>query len=219
MELLYKVIVWFFKRLGLGDSQKVDKSSCIEVERKYRLSPEEFDSMPGLSESSGFRFQHKQDMTDTFVPAALDSEMIRIRDIASEGKETSVLTLKKWIEVDGERVRQERETESLDPVARGCILEMGSRLAKDALLTFSKERVEYQARKDGNTVTIALDEVHGLGAFSGPYLEVEVLASRPEDVKQALQTVEKIAFDLLGESRETTPSYREMLLSSRSKNS
>ena len=209
MRLFFGLVVWFVKTLT--GKQAAQASEQIEVERKYRLSENEFEALPGLLESSGFRYFRTQEMTDTFIPAQESSEMIRIRDLSDEDGNRSVLTLKKWITVDGESVRQERETESLDPVARDCLLEMGSRLAKDALLTFSKERVEYRKRKDRKTVTVALDRVEGLGAFSGPYVEVEVLAKRKEDVKQALDCVDEIAGMLLGDGKELAPSYREML--------
>lgn len=215
MRLLLGIFIWLLKRLGFEPLKKPDKSSQIEVEKKFRLKDSEIEKMPGFLEKSGFRAGGKQHMTDTFVPANEQSEMIRIRDLTVEEHSSSVLTLKRWIEVDGERVRQERETESLDPVARDCILEMGSRLAKDALLTLSKERVEYGSVRDGRAVTVALDTVDGLGAFSGSYMEVEVLASHEDEVGQALEVVDSVALELLGEKRETSPSYRDMLKESR----
>lgn len=213
MRLLVKFLFWLARSLsgGSGAKGKSDSSTQIEVERKYRISSEEFASLPGLLKREGFRFYRKQDMTDTFIPAKVESDMIRIRDLTSDGCDSSVLTLKKWIDVEGERVRQERETESLDPVVRDCLLEMGSRLADDALLTISKKRDEFQAERNGKTVTVALDQVEGLGAYSGSYMEVEVLAKHKDDVKQALVCVEEFAELLLGEVRETAPSYKEML--------
>lgn len=215
MRLVLGLIVWFVKTLTGKQSESA--STQLEVERKYHVSKETFESLPDRLNSSGFRYYRTQEMTDTFIPAQEDSEMIRIRDLTDEESSRSVLTLKKWISVDGESVRQERETESLDPVARDCLLEMGSRIAKDALNSFSKVRVEYRKRVDRKTVTVALDQVEGLGAYSGPYVEVEVLAKRKEDVKQALECVEEIAVLLLGQELETAPSYREMLKKSLTK--
>lgn len=90
-----------------------------------------------------------------------------------------------------------------------------SRLATEALLSFSKKRVEYRGERDGKTVTIALDQVDGLGAYSGPYLEVEVLSHHESEVGEALACVEKVAFELLGAEREMSMSYMEMLKLSR----
>tara|TARA_Y100001978_G_C23548557_1_gene363353 strand:- start:13 stop:666 length:654 start_codon:yes stop_codon:yes gene_type:complete len=215
MRLLLGIFVWLLKKLGFEPLKQSVKSSQFEVERKFRLKDSERDMMPQLLKKSGFSYREEQFMTDTFVPASDPSELIRIRDLRVAEKTTSILTLKRWIEVDGERVRQERETESLDPVARDCILEMGSRLAKDALPTLSKERVEYGGVRNGRAVTVTLDTVDGLGAYSGSYMEVEVLAGRSDEVSQALELVDSIAFELLGEQRETSPSYRDMMKESR----
>ncbi|MEZ4545506.1 MAG: CYTH domain-containing protein [Cyanobacteriota/Melainabacteria group bacterium] len=170
------MLTWLLKKLRFGQSEDGHGSSSqFEVERKYRLSQEEFDDLPSILRRSGYHFHREQQMTDTFIPALEQDDMIRIRDIRSQGKDSSVLTLKKWTVVEGERVRRERETESLDPVARDCLLEMGTRLATEALLSFSKKRVEYRGERDGKTVTIALtrstDWVHiptvpgGRGSF------------------------------------------------------
>lgn len=216
MRLILAMLTWLLKKLRFGQSEDGHGSSSqFEVERKYRLSQEEFDDLPSILKRSGYHFHREQQMTDTFIPALEQDDMIRIRDIRSQGKDSSVLTLKKWTVVEGERVRRERETESLDPVARDCLLEMGSRLATEALLSFSKKRVEYRGERDGKTVTIALDQVDGLGAYSGPYLEVEVLSHQESEVGEALACVEKVAFELLGGEREMSMSYMEMLKLSR----
>lgn len=212
MRLIVRFLIWLARKLsGESSTKSKEHSSQFEVEKKFRLSSKEAQDLPAKLIDEGFRYFRKQDMTDTFLPAKEESDMIRVRDLTDESGSRIILTLKKWTVVDGERVRQERETESLDPVTRECLLDLGMRLAKDDLISFSKVRVEYQKRVDGRVVTVALDEVEGLGANSGSYIEVEVLAKRKEDVKQASAQVDEIARFLLGDDREMASSYMEML--------
>ena len=214
MRLVVRFLFWLARKLSGESSSAAGKGaekSQFEVERKYRLASSEAESLPGKLMENGFRYFRKQVMTDTFIPAEEESDMIRVRDLTEEGKSQIILTLKKWVMVEGERVRQEREVDSLDPVTRACLLSLGTRIAKGDLISFSKTRVEYQKRVDGRVVTVALDDVEGLGANSGPYMEVEVLAKREEDVKQASAKVDETAEFLLGESREVASSYMEML--------
>lgn len=219
MNLLSGVLRWllrFLQRLNLSKGKEA--SFQFEVERKYRLSEKEMSNLPGVLTESGFDRVPEVEITDTFIPAEVESDMIRIRDIVGRDGKSTVLTMKTWVEVEGGREREERESDPFDALTRGCFLSLGRRLAGGDLLSFSKRRTEFRKRRYRGelSVTVALDRVTGLGSYSGPYLEVEVIARRQEDVAGARSLVEDVTAELLGDAnREVAPSYMEMLRLSR----
>lgn len=219
MDVFISILRWFLKQLAkLSSSDK--SSSHFEVEDKYPLRQNEFDSLPELLRRIGFRLASRVTMTDTFLPAEAKGEMIRIRDEVSldDGRSVTILTLKRWVEVTGgERVRKETESEGLDSTVRSCILALGRRLSDGDLPSFSKERTTYSAKRDGYNVNVALDIVEGLGEYSGPYLEIEIIVNAEEEVARARTFIEGFVVELLGEMRERSISYQEMLRLSRAK--
>ncbi|MBZ0185141.1 MAG: CYTH domain-containing protein [Candidatus Obscuribacterales bacterium] len=213
MDILTGAIRWLLrllKRLSLSKTKEV--SFQFEVERKYRLSEKEMSDLPERLLAAGFGRATEVEITDTFIPAEVESDMIRIRDIVDRDGKSTVLTMKTWVEVEGGREREERESEPFDELTRSCFLALGRRLAGCDLLSFFKRRTEYRRREGRLLVTVALDQVEGLGEFSGPYLEVEVIANRQEIVVEARSLIEAVVRELLADaSREAAPSYMEML--------
>ncbi|HEY9712431.1 MAG TPA: CYTH domain-containing protein, partial [Chroococcales cyanobacterium] len=136
----------------------------FEVERKYSISDDEFRDLPEILRSHGFRFASQVYMTDTFVPPEQEGDMIRVRRETEDDKTRVLLTRKTWVEVQGNRERNEDEKQ-IDEVVAQTILELGVRLTGGApLLSYSKERDSYKkTTDDGQQVTVTLDTVDDLG--------------------------------------------------------
>lgn len=216
MTILARMFRWFVGYLqALSSSASRSSSPKFEVERKYRLREGELDKIAASLAQIGFQREGTAVLTDTFLPAQAPYDLMRVRD-ETRGKSTSsVLTAKRWEELDGERERRESES-SLDELTRSCLLLLGNELSRSELLSYSKKRTTFTGKRSGFAVTVALDEAEGLGEFSGTYLEVEIIAKRDRDLSSARQEVERFAVELLGAEREVAPSYGEMLRRSRS---
>ncbi len=222
MGVLIKLFQWLmwpwlnrkFKKLAAAVNVKNNRPH-FEVERKYQLSREEFDGMPGRLRALGFSKSSDATILDTFLPAENDGDMIRVRDETSDGVTVTVITLKEWIDVGGSRERKERESEPIDAISKEAFLALGRRLADSDLMSFSKERATFCGNRDKYRVTVALDQVSGLGRYSGTYLEIELIVERQEGVAEARSFVEKFAVELIGAEREFAISYMEMLKRSR----
>lgn len=212
-----------FKRLArfiLRSSTPKEEASPklhLEVERKFRLFDGEKDSLLRRLSDGGFALVGEVTMTDTFLPAEKDGDMIRIR-VESEGEERHrVLTLKDWVTIDGERERREEEGEI--GLLASVALRLVGRLVEGASpLSFSKVRRSYSSKQTGAgtgpdvRVVVSVDQVTGLGVYSGDYLEVEIIVPVGGDVKTARERIRTEVFELLGEHREFVPrSYQDML--------
>lgn len=210
MTPLLKKLFWLFVSIrAMGASAKPNQ---FEIERKYRLSLAEYNTLQSLLAERGFVHACKYSLTDTFLPAKNKGELIRVRDQKGSDGTSSVLTLKSWVQVAGQREREEREVDPLDRLSRSVLIIFGRRVADQALLSYTKERQEFRANRDGLSVTAALDYTDQLGEFSGYYLEFEVIAHDPNDVERARATISKLVAEFLGsEERPTAPSYKDML--------
>lgn len=183
----------------------------FEVERKFGISAAEYASIPDKLSAHGFKYEGQVYMTDTFVPAAEDGEMIRIRQETANDQSKYLLTHKQWVNVAGQRERAEQE-EQVSELIRACLLDVGKRLKGGALSSFSKERNHYTRIEKGRKVTVALDNVEGLGQYSGYYMEIELIVPASEDVEAARQHIKELAATIFGEERAfVTLSYMEML--------
>jgi predicted adenylyl cyclase CyaB len=184
----------------------------LEVERKFKLTDAEARKMPVLLSALGFLHREQVYMTDTFLPVIVESDMMRIRDETADHSTRCLLTRKSWVEVEGERERQETE-EKLDMVARGCLLELGERMNGGKLLSFTKQRDHYHCPEgDFKNVVVCVDSVDGLGEYSGSYVEIELLVEEGGDVQSARTRISQIAATLLGQERECVQlSYQDML--------
>lgn len=219
MDIFAEIIRWFFRQL------KKLRGTCedtehFEVERKFRITQAEYDSLPALLRNKGFVKANPTEMTDTFIPTEKSDDLIRVRDETAGGVTTTILTLKHWTEVAGNRERKENETKGIDSNTRGCIIALGKRLNNgQELLSYSKSRVPFEGKRDGYPVTVALDFADGLAEFSGPYLEVEIIVFREEDVPEARKLISTIASELLGDGeRPVALPYLEMLRRARAAN-
>lgn len=210
MTPLLKKLFWLFVSIrAMGASAKPNQ---FEIERKYRLSLAEYNTLQSLLAERGFVHACKYSLTDTFLPAKNKGELIRVRDQKGSDGTSSVLTLKSWVQVAGQREREEREVDPLDRLSRSVLIIFGRRVADQALLSYTKERQEFRANRDGLSVTAALDYTDQLGEFSGYYLEFEVIAHDSNDVERARATISKLVAEFLGsEERPTAPSYKDML--------
>lgn len=216
MDIFAEIIRWFFRQLKKLRRTSED-TAHFEVERKFRITQAEYDSLPTLLKSKGFVKASPTEMTDTFIPTEKPEDLIRVRDETAGGVTTTILTLKHWAEVAGNRERKENETKGIDSNTRGCIIALGKRLNKgEELLSYSKSRVPYEGKRDGCPVTVALDFAEGLGEHSGPYLEVEIIVIREEDVPEARKLISTISGELLGDGeRPVALPYLEMLRKAR----
>jgi len=191
--------------------------SNFEVERKYSISRAEYKALGDKLLSIKFRYVGQAYMKDTFVPVPVDGDMCRVREETMNDRTKYLLTQKTWVQVDNERERKEDEEQITERVAQ-LMLDLGQRLAGAKLLSFSKDR-DFYTRYDaeGRKVTISLDLVEGLGEYSGPYMEIEILVARKCHVNAARTSIEQLVQEVLGETRPVADSYMEMLKRSASR--
>jgi adenylate cyclase class IV len=189
------------------------KKTHLEVERKFKISAEEFRALSARLLSKGFQLTGQVFMTDTFLPVQTEGDMMRIRVETMNDITKTILTRKQWVTVGGERERQETERETND-LASGCLLELGERLTGGPLPSFSKDRDMYSrlAEDEHHKIVVALDTAEGLGEYSGHYMEIELLVPVDGDVQAARRQIATLAASLLGEERPFEQlSYQEML--------
>lgn len=215
MQTLLKRLLWLYVSLRSANAR--EKAFRFEIERKYRLTLDEYNALQGLLVERGFTRGQKFTLIDTFLPVQNKGEMIRVRDQVSHSLTASVLTLKNWVMVAGEKERKENEVDPLDKLSRSILLWLGRRASGTSLLSYSKQREELTDTRDGLQVTAALDWTEDLGEYSGYYLEFEVIAFDNNDIEKARATISKLVAEFLGSAqRPTAPSYRDMLERSRS---
>ncbi|MBS1996301.1 MAG: CYTH domain-containing protein [Cyanobacteria bacterium SZAS LIN-2] len=187
-----------------------DKGTNFEVERKFRLKPEELDAVKQRLADMGFSLSQRIEMTDRFLPVKVDGEMLRVRDETVAGKTHTVLTMKEWVIVSGGKERSETEGH-LSPLSRAFLLFLGRLIRGRALLQFSKLRLDHTSPGHAHVI-VALDEVEGLGVNSGHYAEIEVLVPQNGDVESARAEIVSLARRLFNEEREPVKqSYMDML--------
>lgn len=206
-RIIPEVVKRQMKRMGQSGK------AHFEVERKFAISDAEFKSLPATLRSRGFRPAGQAFMVDTFIPAAVEGDMIRLREETMNDKTHTVLTLKRWVQVAGNKEREETPDEVLSDVVRDCLIEVGTRLKGGDLSHFSKDRDHFESlTEDGRKVVVTLDTTHGLGQYDGHYMEIELLVPVGGDVVAARQYIQDLAKDLLGDEREFVKlSYMEML--------
>jgi adenylate cyclase class IV len=194
----------------------------FEVERKFRLTDEEFDLMPArLVEDLNFVKMREVTETDTFFPAEKPGDMVRIRDEKCGAKTVHYLTQKTWKIVGDSKERSEQE-EKLSANVRNCMIAVGERMNDgQELLTLFKTRTFYERLQKSDPgakkVLVVLDTLPDLGSYSGHYMEVEILVPEGADVEAARTQILGIAKALLqGEERAPMEiSYMNMLIESK----
>ncbi len=200
------------RRVFGGNCRECEKTH-LEIERKFAISKEEFRALPARLLSAGFQLTGQVFMTDTFLPVITEGDMMRIRVETMNDRTKHILTRKTWVEVGGDREREETEKET-NELAAGCLLELGERLSGGPLPSFSKDRDLYSrlAEDDHHQIVVSLDTADGLGDYSGHYMEIELLVPVNGNVQAARQQIASLASSLLGEEREFVKlSYQEML--------
>jgi len=193
-----------------GKSPSKDKGTNFEVERKFRLKPEELDSVRQRLSDMGFTLARRIDMTDRFLPTKVEGEMLRVRDETIAGKTHTVLTIKEWVIISGGKERSETEGH-LSSLSRSFLLFLGRLIRGKSLLQFSKLRLDHESTSHPHVI-VALDNVEGLGDNSGHYAEIEVLVPQDGDVESARAQIAVLARALFNEDREPVmQSYMDML--------
>ncbi len=214
---LFKSLALLVLRSQSQQAKQAETKAHLEVERKFRLFDGEVDVLESRLPKCGFEPIGEVEMTDTFLPALKDGDMIRIR-VESEGESRRrFLTLKDWVTIDGERERREQEGEI--GLLASVVLRLVGRLVEgNSPLSFSKVRRSYSSSRPGiengsdAQVVVSVDRVSGLGVYSGAYLEVEIIVPVGGDVKSARERIRTEVFQLLGEHRDFVPrSYLDML--------
>jgi predicted adenylyl cyclase CyaB len=193
-----------------------DSNRVFEVERKFAISASEWQQVEAKLLATGYEFTGRALMTDTFVPALVEGDMIRVRRETVHDVTRTVLTCKTWEHIGGQRERKEQE-EEIKSLAAETVLDLGRRIQGAELLSFSKERDSYIRTFDGRKLTVSLDRVEGLGQYSGLYMEIELLVSNSCDVVLARGAIQQVLKELISQEREFVQmSYMEMLKKSRS---
>jgi len=206
---LWRLFSAYRPKASSARAGKNDKTN-FEVERKYRLKPEELDAVSKRLADLGFTLARRVEMTDRFLPVKVEGEMLRVRDENIGGALHTLLTIKDWVLIGGSKERRESEGH-LSPLARRFMLFLGQVIRGKALLSFSKLRLDHESPSYTKSV-VALDTVEGLGENSGHYAEIEVLVPQDGDVEAARAQISALAQALFNEDREPVKlSYMDML--------
>jgi adenylate cyclase class IV len=183
----------------------------LEIERKFSLLKVSSASVIDRLKDEHFYFSGSLKSTDWFIPSPVKGELLRLRREYKDGVENYILTVKHWIATaDDGRERDERER-ILRPITFFFLLYLGKFVTSFRLPTFRKSRDLYTGELEGKMAVAALDEATGLGEFSGPYLEIEVLAPRRSPSKAVQSAIVRLASRIAPEAAEVQQSYQEML--------
>lgn len=182
----------------------------LEVERKFKITEKEAQEIPDRIRAAGFSPRGVVEMEDTFLPAPA-GEMMRVRDEWHGPMVRSCITWKFWVNTAGGGKEREESECSVSPLVRTIFLLLARR-AVGELLSFRKRRRLYEGHLAGWPAVVSLDEVQGLGPFSGDYLEVECIVPKSTEVGSVRHAIYGLATSILGDQRDDEKcSYREML--------
>lgn len=209
-----------FRWLRLAFSQFVRTDSDkghLEVERKFQLTAEEAAALPARLAELEFIFTGTARMVDTFLPAAVNGEMLRVRrERIGDDPRKVILTYKQWVDTSTGRERKETEREVQGTVAAFWLV-LGRLIAGERLSGFSKTRQLYSGSLGQAETVVCIDDVEGLGKFSGWYLEAEVIVPLNEDPSPYRAKIFELVAKVLRDDREDVKqSYMDMLSASRS---
>jgi adenylate cyclase class IV len=201
-----------FARFVSGASDK----GHLEVERKFALAAAEVTALRARLEQLGFTYAGTAAMTDSFLPAAVDGEMMRVRsERLGDQSPRTMLTYKQWVKTASGKERRETEREVRTSTAALWKL-LGRVISGEPLLSFSKQRQLFDGKLGGADAVVSIDEVTGLGSFSGWYMEVEVLVPLDGDTAAWQERIFALVRDILQEHRpDVKRSYMDMLKESR----
>ena len=162
----------------------------------------------------GARIKGKLHQSDYyFAPPYLDvgekGSIVRVReDVHERGKSRKILSYKTPNKpVGGVETREEIEVEVSGETRP--LIELLTRIKVKPIATVKKERTEYTLTYEGVSFTVTLDKVETLGSF----VEIELLSSRKDDVKQLIALGEGLATKLnIDTSRKIGLGYHELML-------
>jgi adenylate cyclase class IV len=124
-------------------------------------------------------------------------------------------TYKQWVKTASGKERRETEREVRTSTAALWKL-LGRVISGEPLLSFSKQRQLFDGKLGGADAVVSIDEVTGLGSFSGWYMEVEVLVPLDGDTAAWQERIFALVRDILQEHRpDVKRSYMDMLKESR----
>jgi len=199
-----------FVLLRVVTSSDADKGH-LEIERKFSLLKVSTQGVIERLKDEHFYFSGSLSSTDWFVPSPVRGELQRLRREYKDGVESYILTVKHWeATADDGRERHERERQ-IRPITFYILLYLGKFATSFRLPTFRKSRDLYSGELEGKKATAAIDEATGLGEYSGPYLEIEVLAPRRSPSKAVQAAILRLASRIAPEAVEVQHSYQEML--------
>jgi predicted adenylyl cyclase CyaB len=184
----------------------------MEVERKFSVFPDEVDAVRSRIERKGFKYVGTAVMKDTFLPAAVLGEMLRIRqERIGHLPPKTLLTYKQWVTTSTGKERRETEREVRQAVAL-VWLAIGHWIAGGSLTGFSKKRQLFEGTLNGVPSVVSIDDVEGLGTYSGWYSEIEVLLPKDANFPEFEREILSLAGDVFGAPREPIMrSYMDML--------
>ena len=184
----------------------------FEIERKFRLSEEEYGQLPARLSEAYFTPGRTVIEKDTFFPVEKQGDMLRLRDEQSSDLTRHIFTRKTWVETAGAKERSESE-EEVSPFLREFILAVVRQVHPEPLRTLKKKRSFFEkSQSAGAQVVVTLDYVDGLGIRSGPYMEIELIIEHEQDVQSARDKIQELALRLLHEQRDDERmSYQDML--------
>jgi adenylate cyclase class IV len=187
----------------------------LEVERKFHLTADEAQRLPDALREAGFKSIGLAAMSDSFLPGLIPGEMLRVRrEQIDSAPVQHIFTFKQWVDTSTGKERQETERIVRPAVAAFWLL-VGRMLQGGPLMQFSKRRHLYEGDLDGANCVASIDDVFGLGSFSGWYMEIELIVPLGEDPTPFRDRIFPLAQKLLGETRAAeTRSYRDMLIAS-----
>lgn len=211
LGLLRAVLLSFLRTLFGAIVYRGSEPPHFEVERKFHLEDGEVNEVIERLREQGFSPAGVVVMTDTFLPPPAKGEMLRVRDESIGGATRTVFTRKSWINTP-EGGKERRETERVvTPFLRTALL-LAARMICGDLASFVKERRLFTGTANNLEVVVSVDEVNGLGKYSGDYLEVEVIVPIGEDTAAARDVIFSVAARLFdGQRSDVGRSYQEML--------
>jgi len=183
----------------------------LEVERKYFLGDCDLEEVRARIADENFTFWAKSEMTDWFLPTHIERELMRIRREKYGSTVSNTLTVKRWVNTaSGTREREESER-AVGPILTFALLITARFLQGSKLLSLRKGRSVYRGTLHGRNAVISVDDARDLGRFSGPYLEVEVLADPAENTQEIEQSILEVGSRVTAGARLVNESYRELL--------
>lgn len=170
----------------------------IEVERKYRLSDDQFaDLLAGLESTYYFGDRSEVRQHDIYLPPRSDSESLRLRAETRNGAVRYYLIVQSDVKSTGGGEKSQISTE-IDSLVFESLHDLGRRLSADELPEINKQRHLFHGEREGWLMRVCLDKLEDLGDYSGHYLELETLCSDTQEVEGAVAVLTGLAVEIVG---------------------